>query len=313
MAFEVVRARREQSKLLIGLTGSTGSGKTHSALVIAQGMVQTIQETMGDEYKGKGICVIDSEAYRSTYYADIELEGSNGPLKFDIINISKPYSPERYIEAIQTAEEKGYDVIIVDSISHEWNGTGGILEIVNQLGKVMDKGGNFTVWAKVTPRHNAFVESLTSSHAHIITTMRTKPHWVVEKDSSGKHKPRKVGTEPQQREGLEYELTILLQLDDEHNATVGNDRTKRLGEIFIPTHSVGRNLIEWQMSGTDPKEITSLQATLREAAKEAGTWADLKAMVIDLGKEFPPGLPTMWDIDQLKEAVDVVKEINSGE
>lgn len=313
MAFVIEKARREQSKLLIGLTGATGSGKTHSALVIAQGMVEAIKETQGDAYKGKGICVIDAEHYRSTYYADSALEGSHGIVSFDIINLEAPFSPERYIEAIQHAESQGYDVIIVDTISHEWNGDGGVLEIVNKLGKAQNSGGTFNVWGKVTPRHNAFVEALASQKAHVLVTMRTKPHWVVEKDENGKHKPRKIGTEPQQREGLEYELTILLELDQDHNATVGNDRTKRLGEVFVPTAETGIQLIEWQISGIDPTQITDLQKKLRAAAQGAGSWADLEELVAAAGKSFPEGSPNLWSLEQLQEAVNVVEELDSSE
>lgn len=309
---QVQKARRAQSKLLIGIQGATGSGKTHSALVIAQGMVNAIREKQGADYKGKGICVIDSESYRSTYYADLLLDGAEEPISFDIINLEEPYSPERYIESIRYAEDGGYDVIIIDSISHEWNGTGGILETVTLLGQAKDSGGTFATWGKVTPRHNAFVEALTSPRAHIIVTMRTKALWVVEKDGSGRHKPRKIGTEPQQREGLEYELAVLLELNSDHLATVANDRTRRLGEAFTPSASTGRVLVEWHLDGVDPEQIASLQKEIREASNEAGGWKSLVEIVEAAGERLPVGEPRMWSLKQLEQVAELIKKIQGG-
>ena len=313
MAFTIHKARREQAKILVGLTGASGSGKTHSALVIGQGMVQTIKDHAGSDYCGKGLCLIDTEKLRASLYADKELEGSLAALSFDTIEFDPPYTPERYIEAIALAESSGYDVIIIDSISHEWNSTGGVLSIVNQLSQV--KGSSsFNVWAKVTPRHNAFMEALTSKKAHTIITMRTKSHWVIEKDEqTGKHKPHKVGTEPQQREGLEYEMIILLELDQDHHASIGNDRTTSLGDGFRPTADTGREIIKWQLSGADHEEIKALQKQLRQAAESAGGWKGLCEMVKASKQTLPTGGPQLWSLEELQEAVDIVNRIDSGE
>src|SRR4028119_1925234 len=154
---ELRKATRKKAKIRLGLSAVSGGGKTYSALLVAYGLC-------GDWNK---VAIIDSENNSADLYAH--------PGDFNVLPISAPFSPERYIEAIRACEKAGMEVIIIDSITHEWDGKGGCLEIVEQL------GGKYQDWAKVTPRHQAFIEAILQSPSHIITTVRRKQDYEMTK------------------------------------------------------------------------------------------------------------------------------------
>lgn len=166
---KVQLAKRKQAKIKMALQGSSGSGKTMGALNIAYGLC-------GDWSK---IAVIDTENYSASLYAHL------GP--FSVVNITAPFSPEKYIEAIKLCEDGGFKVIVIDSISHEWEGVGGILETHSNM-----LGNSFTNWAKLTPRHNSFVQAILQSSVHIVGTIRSKQDYVIS-EKNGKHVPEKIG------------------------------------------------------------------------------------------------------------------------
>src|SRR6186997_184010 len=141
---QIQKAERKQAKIKMALQGSSGSGKTMGALLIAFGLC-------GDWGK---IAVIDTENYSASLYAHLG--------NFSVVNITAPFSPEKYMEAIKLCEGAGIQVIVIDSISHEWEGSGGILDIHSHM-----TGNSFTNWGKLTPRHNAFVQAMLQSAAHI--------------------------------------------------------------------------------------------------------------------------------------------------
>jgi hypothetical protein len=132
--------------------------------------------------------------------------------------LDAPYTPERYIEAIHTCEKAGIEVIIVDSITHEWDGKGGCLELVDQITQGSTSKNSYVAWGKVTPRHQAFVDAMLSSPAHIITSVRRKQDYEMTKDDRGKLQVEKAGLKEVTRDGWEYELTVNLQLDTAHLA-----------------------------------------------------------------------------------------------
>lgn len=233
--FEIHRATKHRAKLRLGMSGPAGSGKTYSALLIASGL-------------GGRIGMIDTEHGSGDLYADLLPEG------YDVLPLTPPYTPARYIEAIHALEESGVSTIIVDSLTHAWSGEGGSLD---RQGKIADKSGNsWQAWRKITPEHNALVEALLQSPCHIIATMRAKTEYVQEKDErTGKQLVRKIGLAPIMREGIEYEFTIFLELDMHHTAFVGKDRTSLFdGEIFKPGTETGRRLLEWLNSGEESPE-----------------------------------------------------------
>jgi len=213
------KAERKQSKLRLALIAPSGFGKTYGALRIATGL------------SGK-IAVLDTENGSADLYAK--------SFEYDVLTMSAPYLPEKYVMAIKAAEEAGYNTLIIDSISHAWSGEGGSLD---KHGALADKGGNsWAAWRKVTPDHNRLVEAMIQSKINIIVTMRTKTDWIVGDDK----KPVKVGLAPVQRDGLEYEFTTVFDLDSSHNGHCSKDRTGLFDNKITPiTEQVGIDLNKW--------------------------------------------------------------------
>lgn len=161
----------------------------------------------------------------------------------------------KYLEAIAEAEREGYSVIIIDSLSHAWAGDGGLLD---QQGKIADsgKGNSYTAWRQVTPLHNKLVESILQSPCHIIATMRAKTEYVLETYSKGKQVPKKVGLAPVQRDGMDYEFTVVFDIDLNHNVQVSKDRTATFdGIIFKPGTDTGTTLKAWLETGIDAPAV----------------------------------------------------------
>ena len=228
------KAERKKARLRLGLSGPAGSGKTFSALQIAFGL-------------GGKIALIDTEHGSGELYAHLG--------DYDVATLTPPFTAEKYIDLIHTAEAAGYNVIIIDSLSHAWAGEGGLLD---QQGKIADsgKGNSFTAWRTITPMHNALVEAMLQSPAHLIATTRAKTEYVLEKNRDGKDVPRKVGLAPVQREGMEYEFTIFFDLSANHLASSSKDRTSLYDgrAPFVPNPEIGRELLDWLESGVDPLE-----------------------------------------------------------
>src|SRR5215204_7077408 len=206
------KATRKKAKIRLGLSAVSGAGKTFSALLIAKGICNEWNK----------IAIIDSENNSADLYAHLG--------DYNVMPIAAPFSPEKYVEAIKACEKAGMEVIIIDSISHEWDGKGGCLEIVESL------GGRYQDWAKVTPRHQAFLEAILHSPCHVITTVRRKQDYEMIKEGN-KVRIEKGGLREITREGFEYELTINLELNTSHQATASKDRTGLfMGKHpFVPT------------------------------------------------------------------------------
>ncbi len=223
---QLQQASRKKAKLKCALQGPSGSGKTMSALLIAFGLCGTW---------GK-IAVIDTENNSADLYAHL------GPFK--TLSLEPPYSPDRYIEGIDMCLAAGIEVIIIDSVSHEWEF---LLDYHSSL-----TGNSFTNWNKVTPRHDAFVSKVLQSHAHFICTIRSKTDYVLT-EKNGKQVPEKVGLKGVQRENLEYEFTLALEMDIVHRAKTSKDRTGLFTgkPEFIPTIETGKAILEWCNLGID--------------------------------------------------------------
>jgi hypothetical protein len=191
-------AQRKRAKIKLALQGPSGSGKTYSSLLIANGLCPNWSK----------IVVIDTENGSADLYAHLGA--------YNVLAIRAPFTPEKYIQAIELCENEGMEVIIIDSVTHEWEN---LIDFHSSL-----QGNSFTNWGKITPRHNAFVQKLLQSQAHIIATIRTKQDYVLN-DKNGKMVPEKVGLKSVQRDGLEYEFTLVFDLDMRNNATASKDRT----------------------------------------------------------------------------------------
>jgi hypothetical protein len=185
-----------KAKLRLGIAAPSGAGKTYSALLLAFGL-------------GGKVGLIDTEHGSGDLYAHLG--------DYSVIGIEAPYTVAKYTEAIKAFEEAGYDTIIIDSLSHAWAGDGGLLD---KQGKIADRGTNsFAAWRTITPEHNALVDAMLQSPAHIIATMRAKQDYVLETNDKGKQTPKKVGLAPVQRDGMEYEFTVMLDVDMQHVAS----------------------------------------------------------------------------------------------
>jgi hypothetical protein len=251
---ELRRVTKKKSKIRLGLSGPSGSGKTMSAIKIAKGLV-------GDLSK---VAVIDSES------GSVDLYESLGD--FQVLGLTAPYSPERYIEAIRACESAGMEVIIVDSISHEWEGSGGCLEIHEKL------GGKFQTWAEVTPRHRAFINAILTSSCHVITTARSKTEYSLSNDN-GKNRVEKLGMKDITREGFDYELTIDLDLDLNHNARASKDRTGLFMDKppFVASEETGKIIRNWCETGAAAPKLSDVLDKINSANSEI----ELKAVTSD--------------------------------
>ena len=211
---------RNRAKIKLALQGCAGSGKTYSALLLAYGMTSDWSK----------IAVIDSENGSADLYAHLGT--------YNVVSLGGDYSPENYIEAITLCENAGMEVIIVDSISQCWDY---LLDFHAGL-----QGNSFANWAKVTPRQNAFVQKILQSAVHIICTMRTKQDYVLN-EKNGKMVPEKVGLKAMQRDGMDYEFTVVLDIDLKHHVQASKDRTGLfMGRPeFTITPKVGQAILNW--------------------------------------------------------------------
>jgi hypothetical protein len=249
------RASRKQAKIRLGIQGPSGSGKSYGALQVAAGLC-------GDYTK---VAVIDTEQNSAALYSHL------GP--FNTVCIAQPFTPEKYIEALHLCEREGMEVIIIDSASHEWEGPGGILDIHSSLA-----GNSFTNWSKVTPRHNSFVQAILQSSCHVITTIRTKQDYVLT-EKNGKQVPEKVGLKGVQRENIDYDLTLMFDLDIKHHATASKDRTSMFAgkpEMKL-SPAIGEQIRKWCEQG-DPALMDS---QIREMIEEVQTVKELVQLYHD--------------------------------
>lgn len=263
------KAERKKAKLRLALCGVSGSGKTYSSILMAKGL-------------GGKIAMIDTENGSGELYAHIA--------DYDVLTITAPYEPIKYVQAIKAAERAGYSVMIIDSLTHAWEGTGGVTEMADKAAKSSKSGNSFMAWRDVTPKHNELVEAILTSSMHIIGTMRSKTAYEVQDNGNGKKAPVKVGLAPIQRPGMEYEFTVVLDLSmDNHIATASKDRT----EIFTGKHTVlneetGETLLKWLNTGADappPEDVEGILDGYAEAISMGGTMDEL-ATVFQIAQAY---------------------------
>ena len=224
MAF--IKAKREKVWLKMLLTGASGSGKSFSALRVSKGLAEKC---------GSRVAVISTEGSRTKYYADI--------FDYDVDELTS-YDPESYIESIDEAISAGYQVIVIDSISHEWSR-------LNDIHSALS-GNSFTNWGKLKPRHRAFMEKILHSPAHIICCARGKTEWALQ-DKNGKQVPQKLGLGAEQDKQIAYEYTVSLLLEQEsHVASVYKDNTRLFENRYeVLTEEHGRMLYDWCNNGEE--------------------------------------------------------------
>ncbi|MGG7035354.1 MAG: AAA family ATPase [Flavobacterium sp.] len=250
-------SERKKAKIKLALQGSAGSGKTYSALLLAQGL------TNGDFSK---VAIIDTENGSADLYAHLG--------QYNVLTLTPPFTPENYIKAIDVCERAGMEVIIIDSISHCWDY---LLDYHSNL-----SGNSFANWGKITPMQKSYVDKILQSDTHIISTIRTKQDYVLNQ-KDGKYIPEKVGLKAVQKDGLDYEFTVVFDIDIRHFASSSKDRTGLFmgkPEFTINTHT-GKKILEWCNSGTNLqdartkiKNCNSIEA-LKGLYSQYSNWREL--------------------------------------
>ncbi|RKG47490.1 ATP-binding protein [Acinetobacter cumulans] len=265
------KAQRKNAKLRLAIAGPTGAGKTFGALILAKGI-------------GGRIAVADTENSSAELYDDI--------VPFEHANLQPPYTPEKFIEAIKAAENAGFDTLIIDSITHEWSGVGGCLEIVDKLASTTFKGNSWGAWSQVTPRHRKFIDAMLQSSINIIVTLRSKME-TVQTNDNGKKKVEKVGMKAEQRDGIEYEFTTVLDITHDNLAIATKDRTRLFADPRQLSENDGIALKQWLTSGSADACITGNQ------------YFELEALMLQAGINIENfcskrGLNSLHDVQQQK-------------
>lgn len=252
MGFTVRDAKRTQAKLRLFVDSPSGGGKTYGSLLLGKGL-------------GGKIVLIDTERGSSDKY-----QGRDGMPPFRVIEFDPPYTPERYIEAIDLAEADGADVIIIDSTSHEWDGSGGCLELVDELARAKFRGNTWSAWSELTPRHRKFIDRMLASRAHIIATARAKTE-TAQVDEGGRKKVVKLGMKSISRDGTEFEFDVVLNIvHDGHFAVASKDRTGIFsGDPKPISEETGRQLAAWLSDGS-PAPVASAPTPAKAAQAAHG-------------------------------------------
>jgi hypothetical protein len=284
-----VKATKQQARARIAVSGPSGAGKTYTSLIWARAL-------------GKKVAVIDTERGSASLYADV--------FDFDVLDLAPPYHPQRLMDALDLAA--GYDVVVCDSISHFWNGEGGVLEIVDRAKAGSD---SYRAWSKGTPLQQHMVDALLRHPAHVIATMRSKMEYALVKGTDGKNAVQKLGLAPIQRDGIEYEFTVMVDLDMEHVAHVTKSRFDALADQDVPpseTVEAAQRFAAWLGSGVPmpprpaPGAIDALTGRLTDLP---GPVAD--AVRTRWAQEGFPPLRSITTEDQLAAIVALVDAVEA--
>ena len=290
MAIQFHKATKKQSFLRMALIGPSGSGKTYSSLRIAAGL-------------GNKIAVIDSERGSASKYAD--------EFAFDVVELES-FSPRDYMDAIHAAAEAGYEVLIIDSLSHAWMGKGGVLEMHDAAVAQERSGNSYTAWRMVTPEHNRLVDAILQAPMHVLATMRSKMAYVQEKDDKGKTVIRKVGLQPIQRDGLDFEFDVVGDMDSSNTLVVTKTRCRALSQAVVREpgeDNVAKTLKAWLTDGV-PASITQDQSkALWELAKDRGlsVGALIDLANKTLGTQYTN--PREINVEEYPRVVEAVKAV----
>lgn len=290
------KATKEQAKLRAALIGPPGGGKTYSALKIAS-------------FLGGKIAFIDTERGSASKYAD--------KFNFDVHELTS-FSPDEYIKAIKEACSAGYDVLIIDSLSHAWSGKDGILEQVDQETLKSKSGNAYTSgWRKATPKHNLLIDTILQANIHIILTMRVKTEYVME-EINGKKSPKKIGLAPVQRDGLEYEFDIVGDIDQDHNLIITKTRCEELTDKIFnkPGEEVGLIIKNWLTTGAAP--INRAESKNQQQPQSTNKPATINITVSELLNTFksiayPPDFLQGYERYLYKKYSNTIQELTEAQ
>lgn len=274
MAF--TKAVKTKAKARIAVTGPSGAGKTMTSLLLARELAA-----------GGKIAAIDSEFGSMSKYAD--------RFDFDVMELAGDYHPNRYTAALQEAEAAGFAVCIVDSLTHAWTGT---KDVVDKR-KMADRNGNgFTAWSEGTKLWDALQNAIMGSKMHVIVTMRAKTAYSQEKDEKGKTVVRKLGMEPETRDGSEFAYDIVLDMDTEHVGRVSKTRCAELDgyAVLKPGAELGQIIAAWVGGGAEPKPPAGTKTRLERIHERY--MADKTAAEKTMGRALPADFEPFTDWDE---------------
>lgn len=272
------KASRKKAKIKLCLQGPSGSGKTYSALLLAYGLCNDWNK----------IAVVDTENHSAELYAHLGA--------FNTLQLSAPFTPEKYMQAIDVCEKAGMEVLVIDSVTHEWEN---LLDYHTSL-----QGNSFTNWGRVTPRHNEFVRKILQSSVHIISTIRTKQDYVLN-ERNGKMVPEKVGLKTVQRDGLEYEFTLVFDIDMKNHAIASKDRT---GLFFGQPEKklsveTGKQINDWCNSGA--------AITVDDVSRRIGDIISIQEL-LSLYQQYPQFKEVLKpEFEQRKRQIIIAQEIKT--
>jgi KaiC/GvpD/RAD55 family RecA-like ATPase len=277
------KATKAQAKLRLAIVGVSGGGKTYTALRIAKSL-------------GQRIALIDTERGSASKYAGDVAD-------FDVLELEQ-FAPSEYVKAIRAAEKEGYDVLIVDSLSHAWSGKGGALEMVDDAAARSKSKNSFTAWREVTPEQNAMVEAILTARMHVICTMRAKTEYILEAGPNGTKTPTKIGMAPIQRDQIEFEFDVVGDIDTEHKMIISKSRCATLDKKVFrnPGEEIGRELLAWLTDGAPVVERVDPVALLLEKLPEVRT-PEAYAAELETAKRLRPTMSVV-----VREAVKLELE-----
>lgn len=295
MSMLIKKASRKQAKMRIGLFGPSGSGKTYSALLLAKGLVGLWEK----------IVVVDTENGSADLYSHLG--------DYSTLTLTAPFDPRRYVEAIKTCEKEGFDCIIIDSISHEWEGQGGCLEIQQKM------GGKFEHWAKVTPLHKQFIDGILQSSCHIITTGRSKTEYAFEgkSDYNPKGKVEKIGLKAITREGFDYEMTLAFNINQDHLASIDKDRTTifKAAIPFMISEETGEILKRWNEQAPIQKDLSwnkKVVDLILDYTQKGSAIDKLDYLKANLDFSTSKDI-YVWEDDRCREAIHWIEQVIAEE
>lgn len=268
--------------------GPSGSGKTFTALRIAPCL-------------GERVALIDTEHGSAAKYADV--------FNFDTLSIEGDYHPKRFAEALEAAVAGGYDVVIIDGITPEWDGVGGILDLKQDMDRQKPKD-SFQNWAAMTRLHDRFIEAMLATPLHLIVTMRSKMTYALGANDAGKTAVTKLGMEPIQRTGIEYNFDFIGDMGLDHVLVVQKTRCPTLDGLSMakPGEDLGNALRDWLTDGVampvSRKRAEEVAALIKRAkAALAGDARDkLDGLMFELGNEHKTWKAT--DVDKFEADVE---------
>ena len=309
---QLQKAKRAESRIKIGISGPPGSGKTLSSLLLAFGMVKAAHPEFSDNQCWEKVCIIDTENGSASLYADFNIKTMHVG-EFFVIPMSPPFEAQKFIDSIHAAEQSGIEVIIIDSFSSYWAGSGGALD---KQGKIAARSGNsYTAWRDVTPEYNRLIDTILQSTCNVIVDVRAKTEYLQTKDSNGKTVVKNMGMGLQARDTLEYELALVLLLDTDHIANATKDRTGLFdGRYFTITPDTGKEIYAWLSSGAPekPESPKPVKAEHIEPAEPQKNEPDEEVVTLEMVDKVVKARCSGITPEEKKQVVAELKQITGG-